>query len=179
MRKFKKIEFDMKTSFKVLSSLILLSLLTACNSKPDPKGEAIVDRIRLSPSVSNSELIANPVTADSPVDTKNAPIIVFEKTEYDFGKVKEGEKVEHNFKFTNTGKSPLLIASATGSCGCTVPEFDKSPIAPGKSSEIKVNFNSEGRPGGIEKTVTLIANTIPGKTVIKITGTVEPRPANN
>lgn len=167
----------MKTSFKILSSLILLSLLTACNSKPNPEGEVVVDRIRLSPSVSNSELIANPVTADSPIDTKNAPVIAFEKTEYDFGKVKEGEKVEHKFKFTNTGKSPLLIASASGSCGCTVPEFDKSPIAPGKSSEIKVNFNSEGRPGNVDKTVTLIANTIPGKTVIKITGTVEPRPS--
>lgn len=106
------------------------------------------------------------------VDTANAPVFKFEKEVYDFGLVNEGEKVTYDFKFKNTGNSPLIISSATASCGCTVPDYPKQPIAPGEEGVISVVFNSEGRPGVQNKIVTVTANTIPSLTELSILGSV-------
>ncbi len=103
----------------------------------------------------------------------------FDKTEHDFGILSEGDIVETIFKFTNTGKSELIITSAKGSCGCTVPEWPKQPIMPGESGEIKVKFNSSGKPNLQQKNVTLVTNTASGKEVIKIKAQVTPKPKNN
>ncbi|NNF02168.1 MAG: DUF1573 domain-containing protein [Bacteroidia bacterium] len=83
----------------------------------------------------------------------------FDHFAHDFGDIKEGQKVEHLFTFVNSGSKDLLIISAEGSCGCTVPEFPKDPVKPGESSQIKVVFNSKGRKGPQIKTVKVIANT--------------------
>jgi hypothetical protein len=90
----------------------------------------------------------------------------FDKSEHDFGKLKQGESAEYKFKFTNTGKEPLIIENAQGSCGCTVPNYPKEPIAPGASGTIDVRFNSAGKNGAQQKTVTLTANTDPSITTI-------------
>ena len=105
-------------------------------------------------------------------DTANAPVFKFEKEVYDFGLVNEGDTVKYNFKFKNVGKSPLIISSATASCGCTVPDYPKEPIAPGEEGVISVVFNSTGRPGIQNKTVTVTANTTPGYTELNILGSV-------
>jgi hypothetical protein len=96
----------------------------------------------------------------------------FKETEFNFGKVKEGEKVQHEYEFTNTGKEPLVISNAKGSCGCTVPQWPKEPIAPGKSGKIKVEFDSKGKPGPANKQVTITANTDPVQSIIYIKGEV-------
>jgi hypothetical protein len=96
----------------------------------------------------------------------------FEESEFDFGTSKEGAIVEHVFKFTNTGNAPLVIQNAAGSCGCTVPEPPKEPIAPGATGEIKVKFDSRGKVGVQNKTVTITANTNPETTLIALKGTV-------
>jgi hypothetical protein len=80
--------------------------------------------------------------------------------------------VNYNFTFTNNGTSDLVIASAKGSCGCTVPDWPKRPIKPGETSEIKVEFNSTGKKGKQHKKVTIVANTQPSKNVIAIQGNV-------
>jgi hypothetical protein len=85
-----------------------------------------------------------------------------------FGKIIQGEKVTYSFKFTNTGKSDLVITGASGSCGCTVPSFPKGPITPGKSGLIDVLFNSEGKKGIQNKTITVLANTQPNAVTLKI-----------
>jgi hypothetical protein len=90
----------------------------------------------------------------------------FEKSEHDFGKIKQGESADYSFKFTNTGKEPLIIENAQGSCGCTVPNYPKEPIAPGATGTIDVRFNSAGKSGMQQKTVTLTANTDPSVTTI-------------
>lgn len=110
-------------------------------------------------------------------DAKNAdfPVMEFAKTEHDFGTINEGDVVEHKFAFTNTGKSPLVIVSAKGSCGCTVPEWPKDPIAPGATAEMLVKFNSNGKPNQQNKQVTITANTEKGKEVIKIKALVTPK----
>lgn len=110
-------------------------------------------------------------------DAKNAdfPVMTFSETEYDFGTINEGDVVEHKFTFTNTGKAPLVIVSAKGSCGCTVPEWPKEPVAPGATGEMLVKFNSNGKPNQQTKQVTITANTEAGKEIIKIKALVTPK----
>ena len=100
--------------------------------------------------------------------------ITFDNMEFDFGEVDEGDIVTHIYKFTNTGKNPLVITRANGSCGCTVPSYPKIPIMPGESSEIQVNFNSQYRMGKQHKSITIYANTEPEITVLKLFGLVNP-----
>jgi Protein of unknown function (DUF1573) len=97
----------------------------------------------------------------------------FEESKFNWGSIKENEKMTHMFKFKNTGKEPLVIIDAKGSCGCTVPEKPNAPILPGKTGEIKVVFDSKGKPGEQTKTVTVTANTTPETMVLTITGKVE------
>jgi hypothetical protein len=92
--------------------------------------------------------------------TGDAPVMDFEESNHNFGEIKEGEVVTHNFGFTNTGETPLIITNAIGSCGCTIPEYPKKPIAPGEKGVIKIQFNSKGFGGEKNKTVTIEANTI-------------------
>ena len=97
---------------------------------------------------------------------------------HDFGRMKEGEKREFDFEFTNTGNEDLIIEDCKGSCGCTVPEWPKDPIKPGQSAAIKVKFDSTKKEKDQEKSVTITANTEPDlKTVIKIKAYVEPSAA--
>jgi hypothetical protein len=98
--------------------------------------------------------------------------ISFENDLYDFGSITQGEKVTHTFYFTNTGEADLVIVSAKGSCGCTVPEWPKEPIAPGEQGEVKVVFNSEGKKGKQHKRVSIIANTEPATTAVTLKGDV-------
>ncbi|MFT6148978.1 MAG: hypothetical protein ACJAUH_001664 [Saprospiraceae bacterium] len=110
--------------------------------------------------------------ATPPVPSGPKTNMTFAKETYDFGTISEGEKVERIYKFKNSGNEPLIISNAQGSCGCTVPQWPKEPIAPGKSGEIKVVFDSKGKAGKQNKTVTITANTNPATTTINITGEV-------
>ncbi|MGF1636765.1 MAG: DUF1573 domain-containing protein [Cyclobacteriaceae bacterium] len=101
--------------------------------------------------------------------------IAFDSEEYDFGVVDEGDIVEHVFVFKNTGESPLIIEKAMPSCGCTVPDWSKEPIAPGSNGEIKVKFDTNNKPNKQMKTVTIYANTDPAEINLKIKGTVTPK----
>ena len=104
------------------------------------------------------------------------PRFKFDKTEHDFGTINEGDVVETVFAFTNVGKSELIITSAKGSCGCTVPEWPKEPIMPGEVGEIKVKFNSYRKPNLQQKQITLRTNTEGGKEILKIRAQVTPSP---
>ena len=101
-------------------------------------------------------------------DCTKIDTLFFEEEEHDFGRITQGEKVSYAFKFKNTGKSNLLIASAAGSCGCTVPEYPKEPILPGQEAKINVVFSSEGKSGIQEKTITIVTNCEPSTKIIKI-----------
>ena len=104
-------------------------------------------------------------------------MISYQETEFDFGAIKEGETVTHVFNFTNTGKEPLIISNAKGSCGCTVPSWPREPIPPGGKGDIKVEFNSKGKTGLQTKKVTITANTEPTQTFLTISGNVTGTPA--
>jgi hypothetical protein len=86
--------------------------------------------------------------------------IKFDKTTHNFGSFSEKNPVvTHSFTFTNVGEQPLVVNQAIASCGCTVPEFTKEPIAPGGKGEIKVTYNGEGKfPGHFKKSITVRTN---------------------
>ncbi len=113
--------------------------------------------------------------ANTVVNNNDAPIMTFEKDIHDWGKINEGDIVEADFKFTNTGKSPLLITRIKGSCGCTIPSnWSKEPIMPGESSSFHVKFNSKNKPNKQLKTISITCNTTKGRESVKIKAFVVP-----
>ncbi|HRH67171.1 MAG TPA: DUF1573 domain-containing protein [Bacteroidia bacterium] len=125
----------------------------------------------------SSEVVENPASASGNEKGK-VPAYQFADTIHDFGRIVQGEKVSFAFRFTNSGNGDLIIRAAQGSCGCTVPEWPKEPVKPGEGGIINVTFNSEGKEGLQNKTITLIANTIPNTYVLTVTGEVIKPEAN-
>lgn len=123
-------------------------------------------------STISTDIVANPQTASGEEANAKLTAIKFEEELFEFGEITQGEKVEHTFMFTNTGEADLIVTSAKGSCGCTVPEWPKKPIKPGEKGEINVVFNSEGKKGRQHKKVTIVANTQPSTNVIAISGEI-------
>ena len=144
-------------------------LLFACADEKTP--ERSIQEIRTD---SNAGIIRNPISADGVQDTVNVAKIEFAETLYDFGTVDEGETVNKTFKFTNTGQVPLLISDARSTCGCTVADYPKEPVAPGESGSIEVNFNTIKKRNRQKKVVTLTANTYPAETKVALEGFVNP-----
>ncbi len=130
---------------KLLSLSFLLMLLISCKQAPKNANSPVAP----SPGVTN------PVA----IDSSDFTTIAWDSTERNFGNIKEGEKLEAVFTFKNTGDKPLVIQSAKASCGCTVAEYTKEPVAPGGSGEVKGVFDSQGKPGHQQKSIYVYANT--------------------
>jgi hypothetical protein len=107
--------------------------------------------------------------------SKGAAVLTFDKAEFDFGTVNEGDIVETVFKVTNSGKTDLIITDAKATCGCTVPVWPKTPIKPGETADIGVKFNTNGKPNRQSKSVTLSTNTAVGREILKLSGMVTPK----
>jgi len=116
----------------------------------------------------SSDVILNPNTANGKGDLSQLPSFKFESELHDFGKIVQGETVSFPFKFTNVGKSDLIISDVSTSCGCTVPSFPKSPIHPGQDGVIKVSFNSAGKHGFQSKNIVIVSNTQPNTFMLRI-----------
>ena len=97
----------------------------------------------------------------------------FKETVYDFGKIKEGEVVKHVFKFENTGNSPVILSQVSASCGCTTPTYTTTPILPGKTGQIAVEFNSAGQIGQQQKIITIASNSESNIMTVQLKGSVE------
>ena len=106
---------------------------------------------------------------DEDKDQKPGPRITFEEDSFDFGDIKQGDKVEHVFTFENTGTSPLILTNVQTTCGCTVPKWPRNPIPPGEKAEITVKFNSAGKSGKVHKIVKIISNAVDPITQVSIT----------
>ena len=119
----------------------------------------------------NQSQNSNSTTTGNAAD---APVMKFARETNDFGKIKSGEKVASDFKFTNTGKSPLIITDAVATCGCTKPEWPKGPIKPGETGNIHVVFNSASKMGLQDKMITITANTNPAQNMVHLIGEVTP-----
>lgn len=116
--------------------------------------------------------VGNDTSKTAKVAPADAPVIVFEREIFDFGKIEQGEKVQHDFKLKNTGKTPLIITNATATCGCTVPQKPGQPILPGKEGIVSVVFNSEGKMGMQDKVVTITSNANPTVSTVHLVGEV-------
>ncbi|MDB9895624.1 MAG: DUF1573 domain-containing protein [Flavobacteriales bacterium] len=143
--------------------LILTFLVISCDDA--------VKKVNSNEKKISSKVIMNNQTLENSKNN-NQPIVQFVKEEHNFGDITQGEVVSHNFVIKNSGKSDLIISSAKGSCGCTVPVWPKDPIKPGAEAEIKVTFNSKGRSGSQTKKVTVLTNAIPNTKVLTIRGNV-------
>lgn len=172
---------------KILYTLSLVSFLTyvsyAQEKKPasvEVKPAVVTKPIDAKSTVTAAPAVsavpsANPVPATetkAAADNPNAPEITFETDVHDYGTIKQAADGNCEFKFTNTGKEPLIISNAVGSCGCTVPTYPKEPILKGQSAVIKVHYDTK-RVGGFTKNVTITSNAKTGTKVLTIKGTVE------
>jgi hypothetical protein len=116
-----------------------------------------------------------PTAVPAPV-VKGGGVINFSTETYDFGEVIEGVKVTHDYVFTNTGIEPIILSNVKASCGCTTPTWSKEPILPGKTGTISATFNSQGRAGVINKSITVTSNASEPTKVIFLKGTVKKAP---
>lgn len=110
----------------------------------------------------------------------DGPVITFTETKHDFGAIKEGDIVKHTYTFKNTGNQPLVVSAVNVTCGCTTPDFTKTPVLPGKSGFIVAQFNSTGKPGQNHKVITVVSNSVKdnGQTPLSFTANATPRTAS-
>lgn len=118
--------------------------------------------------------VAQEASADKPKKVKE-PEITFESLTHDYGNITQGDNGTCEFVFKNTGKADLLLTNCRSSCGCTVPEWPKDPIPPGKKAVIKVKYNTQ-RIGAINKTITVESNATNNRVVLSIKGNVAAKP---
>ena len=171
-----------RIQLQLLLLLLIIFTIGACTNKKlennikslEKRVAALEKRSGVTPPAGTVE-----PTATASVTAGELAEISFETTEYNFGSVQEGDVVNYTFKFTNTGKAPLLISKATATCGCTVPDWPKDPVGIGETGEIKVKFNTKNRTNQQTKFVNINANTKPEITRLKISGNVLPNDDSN
>ncbi len=120
----------------------------------------------------STDVVNIPATGNGAGNGK-LPTMIFADTSHDFGQINQGEKVSYTFKFKNTGNADLVISSAAGSCGCTVPHYPKGTITAGDTGTVDVTFDSSGKQGKVLKTVTMVTNCQPSTKVITITADIQ------
>ena len=145
---------------KRLLPLLALFFLLSCNSAGGSAADVDVD------------LIQNPNSAAGYDESAGLPVLVFDSDLHDFGRISEGESISFSFHFTNKGTGDLIISGCSASCGCTVADYPKGRIAPGKDGYVTVSFNSRGKMGQQYQEVTVSSNAQPSRKVIKITAQV-------
>lgn len=170
----------MKITFRLLAVVALVAVLMSCSDRAAEKRIAELEsRIAQMEGNKNTTPLATPdAAATTPEEKPDGPLPVaqFEKIEHDFGTITEGQKVTHVYKVKNTGEAPLIIQSAQPSCGCTVPKWSQEPIPVGGTGEITAEFDSSGKPGINNKTITVTANTWPKVTTLRFKAMVTPKP---
>lgn len=108
-----------------------------------------------------------------PTPDPKAPEIKFEKETHDFGAIPQGTPATYEFKFTNTGKTPLIITNAAASCGCTTPDWTRDPIKPNKTGFVRATYNAAS-PGPFTKSVTVNSNAKNSQVILYLKGDVKP-----
>lgn len=159
-------------------SIIASCILFSCASEATPKSKPIQTQDEKT-EAGDPPVNAKPGEFDPAKNAAEVPAgpltgISFNEYAHDFGVMDEGDAVTHYFEFTNTGAEPLILDKCKGSCGCTVPQCPKDPIAPGATGKIEVKFNSKGKKNKQTKKVTVTANTDPAQTILTITADVTP-----
>ncbi|MDN3687866.1 DUF1573 domain-containing protein [Cyclobacterium jeungdonense] len=157
-------------------SLVLTGACSQGGGEKDDRIEALEQKI----SQLEQNQVVTPSNAQNvqAADPSSIGAFTFEEEVFDFGTIQEGEVVEHLFTFENSGQAPLVISNIQASCGCTSPEWTKTPIKPGEEGFVKVVFNSTGKSGVQSPTVTIQANTSPNVTRLRLKGSVNRKTAS-
>jgi hypothetical protein len=158
-----------------LSALLLIGTIavSSCNNKDQAEKIAALEQ-KIS-QMENATVVPANVQSTTAVDPSSLGAFKFEELEFDFGTIAEGKIVEHVFNFVNDGQAPLVISNVTASCGCTTPDYTKTPVNPGETGFVKVAFNSTGKPGTQAPTVSIQANTSPNVNRLRLKGNVTPK----
>jgi hypothetical protein len=127
-------------------------------------------------SAASAQTLTPPSTQKVVTD---GPVVSFSESKFDFGTIKEGEVVKHTFNFKNTGTQPLIISEVRVTCGCTTPDWTRTPVAPGQTGFITAQFNSTGKPGQNNKVITVVSNSVTGNVPLSFITNVTPRAAAN
>ena len=157
----------MKIVIKLMSVLALAVLIMSCKDRASEKRIAELEsRIaQMEGGKNTATATATPTAAPEAAAEEKPegplPVISFERTDHDFGTITEGQKVTYTYKVKNNGEAPLIIQSAQPSCGCTVPTWTKDPIPVGGAGFVTAEFDSSGKPGINNKTITITSNTWP------------------
>jgi hypothetical protein len=172
----------MKTVKHIMMALALVAVLTSCRDKAAEKriaelesrlsqleggGKGTIQGTSTTPTITPAVQPAVEEKPEGPL-----PVLIFEKLEHDFGTITEGQKVTYTYKFKNTGSAPLIIQNAQPSCGCTAPDWSREPIPVGGSGFVKAEFDSKGKPGMQNKSITVTSNTFPKTTQLKFKANV-------
>lgn len=136
-------------------------------------------------ATTDSAAVVAPVTTDSavapvagetvaPVSNEPSTSVALSENSFDFGKIKKGDKVEHVYEITNTGKNPLIISEVKPGCGCTAPDFTKEPIMPGKKGKVTLHFDSSSFDGNVQKYADVFANVEKAPIRLTFTANIQP-----
>jgi hypothetical protein len=164
----------MKTTMRLMMGLALVAVMMSCKDRAAEKRIAELEA-RLSQLEGNKGTTATPAATPAATVTPAAdqkpdgplPVIEFSKVDHDFGTIREGEKVSYTYQLKNNGQAPLIIQSAQPSCGCTAPDWTRDPIPVGGTGFVKAEFDSNGKPGVQNKTITVTSNTWPKQTTLR------------
>ena len=118
------------------------------------------------------DLINNPKSAEGYDNEAKLPVLTFDEDLHDFGRLSAGENISYSFHFRNTGDADLVLSGCSATCGCTVADYPRGRIAPGKEGYVTVTFNSQGKTGQQYQEVTVTSNAQPGRNILKITAQV-------
>jgi Protein of unknown function (DUF1573) len=166
----------MKTVKNIVVALAFVASLISCRDKAAEKKIAELESRLAQVEGSKTPSTNNPTPAVTPAADEKPegplPVLEFETMEHDFGTVTEGQKVSYTYKFKNTGAAPLIVQTAQPSCGCTVPDWTREPIPVGGTGFVKAEFDTKGKVGPNNKTITVTANTWPKQATLKFKASV-------
>lgn len=157
----------MKVLFLLLNTLFIFS---CTNSNDQDIEEKLKDKL-------SSDLVENPRSLNSTNEDVIQELghLKFTDTAHNFGTISEGEIIEYDFAYQNTGKKNVIISDAKAGCGCTIPTYKKEPIKPQENGVIKIKFNSQGKLGHNEKSVEISTNGNPSRHMLNIIVDIEPK----
>lgn len=164
-------------SIKILAVAALCTLAFSCNKKEETTSVGNSDSAQAKTVVealSQDSLNSGDAALIKEAQSKPLTTIAFSETDHNFGDIKKGEKVEHIYEVTNTGTNPLVISNVKPGCGCTVPDYTKEPILPGKKGKITLHFDSTNFDGAIYKTADVFVNVEKAPVKLTFSGNVLP-----
>ncbi len=169
----------MKTVYRLMMVAMAVVAMSCRDKAAEKKIAELESRLA---QVEGNKAATAPATVVAPAATAPEekpvgplPVAEFETVEHDFGTVSEGQKVSYTYKFKNKGQAPLIIQDAKPSCGCTVPDWSKQPIAVDGTGFVRAEFDTNGKSGVQTKTITVTANTWPRATTLHFKAMVTPK----